>query len=74
MVTVAFASLAPLDIVYSQQVRNYTWIGLLGGLSLWALMRALEADPAMGFVVMRRLTEVISGRLQNLQRVVLKTL
>jgi CRP-like cAMP-binding protein len=39
-----------------------------------ALMRVLEADPAMGFIVMRRLTEVISGRLQNLQRVVLKTL
>ena len=38
-----------------------------------AFMRLLEADPALGFTVMRRISEVISGRLRNIQRVVLKT-
>jgi CRP-like cAMP-binding protein len=39
-----------------------------------ALMRALEADPVTGFVVMKHISEVISGRLRNIQRLVLKTL
>jgi CRP-like cAMP-binding protein len=38
------------------------------------LSQALEQDPAMGFAVTRRLSEVISDRLRNIQRVVLKTL
>jgi CRP-like cAMP-binding protein len=39
-----------------------------------AFMQLLETDPALGFVIMRRLTEVISSRLRNIQRFVLKTL
>lgn len=39
-----------------------------------ALMKALEADPAMGFLVMRRAAELISGRLRNVQRFVLQSL
>jgi toluene monooxygenase system ferredoxin subunit len=39
-----------------------------------AFMQALEADHTMGFLVMRRISEVVSGRLRNIQRVVLKTL
>jgi CRP-like cAMP-binding protein len=37
------------------------------------LMSALEKDPVMGFKVMRRISEVISSRLRNIQRTVLKT-
>ncbi len=39
-----------------------------------ALMGALEDDPAMGFIVMRRTAELISGRLRNIQHFVLKSL
>jgi CRP-like cAMP-binding protein len=39
-----------------------------------ALMQVLEDDPELGFIVMRRITEVVSSRLRNLQRFVLKTL
>lgn len=39
-----------------------------------AFMALLEADPALGFVIMRRLADVISSRLRNIQRFVLKTL
>jgi CRP-like cAMP-binding protein len=39
-----------------------------------ALVKALEADPVTGFTVMRHISEVISGRLRNIQRLVLKTL
>jgi CRP-like cAMP-binding protein len=39
-----------------------------------ALMRAFEADCHLGFTVMRRVTEVIGGRMRNIQRVVFKTL
>jgi CRP-like cAMP-binding protein len=39
-----------------------------------AFVKALEADPATGFTVMRHISEVISGRLRNIQRLVLKTL
>ena len=38
------------------------------------LMKALTDDPAMGFVVMRRTAELISGRLRNVQHFVLKSL
>ena len=37
------------------------------------LMSALEKDPLMGFKVMRKISEVISSRLRNIQRTVLKT-
>jgi CRP-like cAMP-binding protein len=39
-----------------------------------AFVRALEADPVTGFTVLRHISEVISGRLRNIQRLVLKTL
>jgi CRP/FNR family cyclic AMP-dependent transcriptional regulator len=39
-----------------------------------AFMRLLEADPVTGFTVMKHFSEVISGRLRNIQRLVLKTL
>jgi CRP-like cAMP-binding protein len=39
-----------------------------------AFVKALEADPVTGFTVMRHISEVISGRLRNIQRLVLKTL
>jgi CRP-like cAMP-binding protein len=39
-----------------------------------ALMQLMEAHPATGFIVMRRLAELISGRLRNIQQFVLKTL
>jgi toluene monooxygenase system ferredoxin subunit len=39
-----------------------------------AFMRVLESDPALGFVIMRRIADVISSRLRNIQRFVLKTL
>ncbi len=39
-----------------------------------AFMHALEADPVTGFTIMRRIAAVISGRLRNIQGVVLKTL
>jgi CRP-like cAMP-binding protein len=45
-------------------------IALDGG----AFVKALEADPITGFAVMRHIGEVISGRLRNIQRLVLKTL
>ena len=37
------------------------------------LMSTLEKDPVMGFKVMRKISEVISSRLRNIQRTVLKT-
>jgi CRP-like cAMP-binding protein len=37
------------------------------------LMSALEKDPVMGFKVMRKISEVISSRLRNIQRTLLKT-
>ncbi|MGD8457545.1 MAG: cyclic nucleotide-binding domain-containing protein [Anaerolineales bacterium] len=37
------------------------------------LMHALEEDPVMGFKVMRKFTEVVSSRLRNIQRNLLKT-
>jgi CRP-like cAMP-binding protein len=39
-----------------------------------AFMAILEADPVLGFMIMRRLAYVISSRLRNIQRFVLKTL
>ena len=39
-----------------------------------AFLEILEGDPTLGFVIMRRLTDVISSRLRNIQRFVLKTL
>jgi CRP-like cAMP-binding protein len=39
-----------------------------------ALMHVLEGDPAMGFVVVRRIAEVISGRLRHTRVTLLKTL
>lgn len=38
------------------------------------LLAALEQDPAMGYTVMRRLSGIISRRMQNIQSVILKTL
>ena len=38
------------------------------------LMQALEKDKVMGFYVFRKISAVISSRLQNLQQIVLKTL
>lgn len=37
-------------------------------------MKLLEENPSAGFVVMQRLTELISGRLRNSRQVLLKTL
>ena len=37
-------------------------------------MDALEDNPSLGFIVMRRIADTISNRLRNIQRVVLKTL
>jgi toluene monooxygenase system ferredoxin subunit len=39
-----------------------------------AFMRILEADPVTGFTVMKHISEVISARLRNIQRLVLRTL
>ena len=39
-----------------------------------ALMEVLEQDPVMGFVVIRRIAEVIGGRLRNTRVVGLKAL
>lgn len=39
-----------------------------------ALMRVLEDDPALGFVVMRRISEVLSSRARNTRFALLKTL
>jgi CRP-like cAMP-binding protein len=39
-----------------------------------AFVEALKADPVTGFTVMWHISEVISGRLRNIQRLVLKTL
>lgn len=38
-----------------------------------ALMGVLKGDPAMGFVVMGRIAEVMSGRLRNTRFALLKT-
>ena len=38
------------------------------------LMRILEEDCDTGFKVFRKISEVISGRVRNIQRVVLKTI
>lgn len=38
------------------------------------VMKALEANPVMGFLVMRQIAQQISTRLQNIERVVMKTL
>jgi len=38
-----------------------------------AFMQILEQDPEMGFVVIRRIAEVISSRLRNARSVLLKT-
>lgn len=38
------------------------------------LMKLLEENPAAGFIVMRRLTEIISSRLRNSRQALLKTL
>ena len=39
-----------------------------------ALMRVLEEDPALGFVVMRRISELLSIRARNTRFALLKTL
>jgi len=39
-----------------------------------AFNRLLDDDPALGLTIMRRIAEVISERLRNTQRIVLKTL
>lgn len=39
-----------------------------------ALMQVLESDPAMGFVVMCRIAEVLSARARNTRFALLKTL
>ena len=39
-----------------------------------ALMKVLEADCDTGFKVFKKISEVISGRVRNIQRVVLKTI
>jgi CRP-like cAMP-binding protein len=39
-----------------------------------ALMRVLENDPALGFVVMRRVAEMLSSRARNTRFALLKTL
>jgi CRP-like cAMP-binding protein len=39
-----------------------------------ALMQTLEQDPATGFVVARRINEVISSRMRNTRLALLKTL
>ena len=39
-----------------------------------ALMEVLEGDPALGFVVMRRIAEVMSSRMRNTRFALLKTL
>jgi CRP-like cAMP-binding protein len=44
----------------------------LAGFDRESCMRALEADPVTGFAVMKHISEVISGRLRNIQRLVLK--
>ncbi len=38
------------------------------------LMQLLEQHPEMGFLVMRRAAEIISGRLRNIQQFVLTTM
>jgi CRP-like cAMP-binding protein len=38
------------------------------------LMQVLEDDPALGFVVMRRIAEVLSSRARNTRHALLKTL
>jgi hypothetical protein len=37
-------------------------------------MKLLEENPAAGFTVMRRLTELVSSRLRNSRQALLKTL
>jgi CRP-like cAMP-binding protein len=39
-----------------------------------ALMEVLEGDPGLGFVVMRRVAEVMSSRMRNTRFALLKTL
>jgi CRP/FNR family transcriptional regulator len=39
-----------------------------------ALIKVLEKDCYTGFMVFRKISEVISGRVRNIQRVVLKTI
>lgn len=39
-----------------------------------AFMNLLESNPAVGFIIMRHITEAISERLRNVQRSVLKNL
>jgi CRP-like cAMP-binding protein len=39
-----------------------------------ALMQVLEGDPVMGFVVFRRIAEMISSRMRNTRFALLKTL
>ena len=39
-----------------------------------SFMKLLEEDPAAGFIVMRRLTELVSSRLRNSRQALLKTL
>lgn len=39
-----------------------------------AFMSLLESDAELGFLMLRRITNVISSRLRNIQRFVLKTL
>ena len=39
-----------------------------------AFMTVLEDNPATGFIILRRIADVISGRLRNIQRVILKTM
>lgn len=39
-----------------------------------AFMALLESDAELGFLLMRRITDVISSRLRNIQQFVLKTL
>ena len=38
------------------------------------LMQVLEDDPALGFIVMRRIAEVLSSRARNTRHALLKTL
>jgi CRP-like cAMP-binding protein len=39
-----------------------------------SFMNLLEKDPASGFIVMQRITEIIADRLRNSRQALLKTL
>ena len=81
-ITIAIAELPGLIFGWSGMVAPYAYTASaicqkdsrFLAINGQALLSALEQDPAMGFLVMRRIAELVSNRLRSMRVALLKTL